>query len=131
MSQRRSSRAECIFQRESTATIKAPPSSYQHASPPKRQNVVEFDCRGLEFTEFKADVSRGYCMDSQMFRHQLIVVQRASGLQRVWTRPRSSLVSTCRKASGLITTRRLGTKLASKISNGKSVELEEDSPTIG
>ncbi|KAI9876820.1 MAG: hypothetical protein M1830_005639 [Pleopsidium flavum] len=42
-------------QRESTATIKAPPSPYQHASPPKRQNIIEFDCRGLEFTEFKAD----------------------------------------------------------------------------
>lgn len=45
------------IQRESTATIKAPPTPYQHASPPKRQKIVEFDCRGLEFTEFKADVS--------------------------------------------------------------------------
>ncbi|MCJ1438524.1 hypothetical protein MMC27_007914 [Xylographa pallens] len=41
--------------RESTATIRAPASSYQQASPPKRQNIVEFDCRGLEFVEFKAD----------------------------------------------------------------------------
>ncbi|KAA6406756.1 MAG: DUF866 domain-containing [Lasallia pustulata] len=41
--------------RESTATIKAPPTAYQHASPPKRQNIIEFDCRGLEFTDFKAD----------------------------------------------------------------------------
>ncbi|KAI4124073.1 MAG: hypothetical protein LQ347_005871 [Umbilicaria vellea] len=41
--------------RESTATIKAPPIAYKHASPPKRQNIIEFDCRGLEFTEFKAD----------------------------------------------------------------------------
>ncbi|MCJ1341573.1 hypothetical protein MMC09_006869 [Bachmanniomyces sp. S44760] len=41
--------------RESTATIKAPPSAYLHSSPPKRQNIVEFDCRGLEFTEFKSD----------------------------------------------------------------------------
>ncbi|MCJ1290170.1 hypothetical protein MMC34_001706 [Xylographa carneopallida] len=41
--------------RESTATIKAPASSYQQASPPRRQNIVEFDCRGLEFVEFKAD----------------------------------------------------------------------------
>ncbi|MCJ1258108.1 hypothetical protein MMC24_005938 [Lignoscripta atroalba] len=41
--------------RESSATIKAPANAYTHASPPRRQKVVEFDCRGLEFTEFKAD----------------------------------------------------------------------------
>ena len=44
------------MQRESSATIKAPANAYTHASPPRRQKVVEFDCRGLEFTEFKADV---------------------------------------------------------------------------
>ncbi|CAD6569784.1 MAG: hypothetical protein ASARMPRED_003145 [Alectoria sarmentosa] len=43
------------FKRESTATIKNPPLAYTHASPPKKQNVIEFDCRGLEFTEFKSD----------------------------------------------------------------------------
>lgn len=53
--------AEQIFrlltrvQREATATIKNPPQAYTHASPPKKQNIVEFDCRGLEFTEFKSD----------------------------------------------------------------------------
>ncbi|CAF9925918.1 hypothetical protein IMSHALPRED_006822 [Imshaugia aleurites] len=41
--------------RESTATIKNPPQAYTHASPPKQQNIIEFDCRGLEFTEFKSD----------------------------------------------------------------------------
>lgn len=41
--------------RESTATIKNAPVSYVQSSPPKRQNIVEFDCRGLEFTEFIAD----------------------------------------------------------------------------
>ncbi|MCJ1473305.1 RNA polymerase II transcription factor B subunit 4 [Lambiella insularis] len=41
--------------RESTASIKAPAAAYHHASPPTRQNIVEFDCRGLEFMEFKAD----------------------------------------------------------------------------
>ena len=45
-----------VIQRESTATIRAPANAYQQASPPKRQNIVEFDCRGLEFVEFKADV---------------------------------------------------------------------------
>ncbi|KAI9789067.1 MAG: hypothetical protein M1835_001914 [Candelina submexicana] len=41
--------------REATATIQAPPAAYQQASPPTRQKIIEFDCRGLEFTEFKAD----------------------------------------------------------------------------
>lgn len=45
------------FQRESSATIKAPPISYNQASPPTRQKVIEFDCRGLEFTEFRPEVS--------------------------------------------------------------------------
>ena len=42
-------------QRESTATMKNSPQAYTEASPPKKQNIIEFDCRGLEFTEFKAD----------------------------------------------------------------------------
>ncbi|KAL2044240.1 hypothetical protein N7G274_002945 [Stereocaulon virgatum] len=41
--------------RESTATIKNAPQAYLQSSPPKRQNIIEFDCRGLEFVEFKAD----------------------------------------------------------------------------
>ncbi|KAM0804444.1 hypothetical protein BDR22DRAFT_878935 [Usnea florida] len=41
--------------RESTATVKNPPQAYTHASPPKRQKIIEFDCRGLEFVEFKSD----------------------------------------------------------------------------
>ncbi|KAI9754693.1 MAG: DEAH-box ATP-dependent RNA helicase prp43 [Chaenotheca gracillima] len=42
-------------QRESSATIKNPPIAYKHESPPKRQKIIEFDCRGLEFIDFKAD----------------------------------------------------------------------------
>jgi hypothetical protein len=45
-----------LKQRESSATIKAAPVSYQQASPPKRQKILEFDCRGLEFTEYKPEV---------------------------------------------------------------------------
>ena len=47
--------ANCI-QRESSATIKAPPIPYKQASPPTRQKILEFDCRGMEFTEFKPEV---------------------------------------------------------------------------
>jgi len=41
--------------RESSASIKAAPLAYPQSSPPKAQNVIEFDCRGLEFTDFKPD----------------------------------------------------------------------------
>ncbi|KAK3304379.1 uncharacterized protein B0T15DRAFT_239521 [Chaetomium strumarium] len=38
--------------RESSASIKAAPTPYEQAEPPKAQRILEFDCRGLEFTEF-------------------------------------------------------------------------------
>lgn len=43
-------------QRESTASIKDAPKPYAQASPPTRQTIIEFDCRGLEFTTFRSDV---------------------------------------------------------------------------
>lgn len=43
--------------RESSATIKAAPSVYESVSPAKAKNIIEIDTRGLEFTDFKADVS--------------------------------------------------------------------------
>jgi hypothetical protein len=45
------------LQREHSANIKAAPASYAQTDPPKTVNILEFDCRGLEFVEFKADVS--------------------------------------------------------------------------
>ncbi|KAF2199414.1 DUF866-domain-containing protein [Delitschia confertaspora ATCC 74209] len=41
--------------REHSANIKAAPTSYPSNSPPKTQNILEFDCRGLEFVEFRAE----------------------------------------------------------------------------
>lgn len=55
-----------VLQREHSANIKAAPATYQRTDPPKTKNVLEFDCRGLEFVEFKADVRGGVawiCMD--------------------------------------------------------------------
>jgi hypothetical protein len=45
-----------MLQREHSANIKAPPATYAQSDPPKTVNILEFDCRGLEFTEFKAEV---------------------------------------------------------------------------
>ncbi|PHH73858.1 hypothetical protein CDD80_3531 [Ophiocordyceps camponoti-rufipedis] len=42
--------------RESSASIKAAPVPYKQTEPAKAQRVLEFDCRGLEFTEFKPEV---------------------------------------------------------------------------
>ncbi|KAK5094886.1 hypothetical protein LTR70_003800 [Exophiala xenobiotica] len=41
--------------RESSATIKAAPASYEGSDVPKAKNIIEIDTRGLEFTEFRAD----------------------------------------------------------------------------
>lgn len=43
--------------RESSATIKAAPMSYEGGDMAKAKNIIEIDTRGLEFTEFRADVS--------------------------------------------------------------------------
>lgn len=42
-------------QRESTASIKAGAKPYEQVEPAKPQNILEFDCRGLEFVEFKPE----------------------------------------------------------------------------
>lgn len=48
--------ADKIRQREHSANIKAAPNTYEQSDPPKLVNILEFDCRGLEFTEFRSEV---------------------------------------------------------------------------
>ncbi|ORY64127.1 uncharacterized protein BCR38DRAFT_434110 [Pseudomassariella vexata] len=43
--------------RESSASIKAAPKAYEMGEPPKEQSIIEFDCRGMEFTEFSPEGS--------------------------------------------------------------------------
>ncbi|KAI2783987.1 DUF866-domain-containing protein [Daldinia loculata] len=38
--------------RESSCSIKTAPKPYAQGEPPKQQSIIEFDCRGLEFTDF-------------------------------------------------------------------------------
>jgi hypothetical protein len=47
-------------QREHSANITAAPATYEQTDPPKTVNILLFDCRGLEFTEFKAEVRTYY-----------------------------------------------------------------------
>ncbi|KAF5134967.1 hypothetical protein MHUMG1_00906 [Metarhizium humberi] len=37
------------------SSIKAAPLAYEQSEPPKAHKIIEFDCRGLEFTEFKPE----------------------------------------------------------------------------
>ena len=46
-----------MTQREHSASVQAAPAPYEQAEPPKEQKIIEFDCRGLEFVEFKPEVS--------------------------------------------------------------------------
>ncbi|RCI11764.1 hypothetical protein L249_7148 [Ophiocordyceps polyrhachis-furcata BCC 54312] len=51
-------RVDCIrrrHQRESSASIKSAPVPYEQAEPPTARRILEFDCRGLEFTEFMSE----------------------------------------------------------------------------
>lgn len=43
------------------------PKVYPQQSPPKPQNIITMDCRGLEFVEFKPDVTMppNNCMSSK------------------------------------------------------------------
>ncbi|KAJ1337907.1 CXXC motif-containing zinc binding protein [Microdochium nivale] len=41
--------------RESSASIKLGPKPYEQAEPAKQQSILEFDCRGLEFTHFSPE----------------------------------------------------------------------------
>ncbi|KAH0605367.1 uncharacterized protein H6S33_004589 [Morchella sextelata] len=41
--------------RESSAMIRAAPKPYKQCSPPKKQNILEFECRGCEFVDFSAE----------------------------------------------------------------------------
>ncbi|KAK6531812.1 hypothetical protein TWF694_002979 [Orbilia ellipsospora] len=41
--------------REHSANIKSNATPYPQSSPAKRQNIIELECRGLEFLEFKPE----------------------------------------------------------------------------
>lgn len=43
--------------RESSASIIAAPTAYEQTEPAKKQKIIQFDCRGLEFVEFNPEVS--------------------------------------------------------------------------
>src|SRR5262245_53208654 len=92
--------------RESSATIKAAPTSYEISEPPKGANIIEVDCRGLEFTEFKPEVG---VFTSYIFE-VLTPCGRASGSPMESSRVPSLPASTWLRESGLTMMKRLGTR---------------------
>lgn len=57
-------------QREHSASIKEAPKPYEQTEPPKAQKIIEFDCRGLEFVEFKPEVSQSFLMSASQLTLQ-------------------------------------------------------------
>lgn len=87
--------------------MKAGSKPYQHASPPRLQNILEFDCRGLEFTEFKPDVS---AQRDSSYTVSLNHERRVTGSRPAWSQGRSSPVLTWKMEIGLTMMKRLERK---------------------
>lgn len=62
----------CFDQRQHTANILEAPKAYEQQSPAKPSNIIVMDCRGLEFTEFKADVGQWLSDHARLVLTQII-----------------------------------------------------------
>jgi hypothetical protein len=105
--------------RESSASIKSGPAAYEQTEPAKPQKILEFDCRGLEFVEFKAEVCEPFVISGRM-----LMFDRANGSLRVPRQGPSLRLSSWRKASGSSMMRSPTRKLASTMLSGKFVALK-------
>lgn len=62
--------AELTAQKTHSASITAGPHTYEAQEKKKGQKIIEMDCRGLEFTEFKPDVSTSIATGLGHHSHQ-------------------------------------------------------------
>lgn len=122
----------CIwYQKTHSASVTAGPNTYDVEKKPG-QKIIDIDCRGLEFTEFKPDVRRtpltlSYPLSSQILSSILMLIidyYRGNGRQREPSPRHPSLVSISQKENGMITMRRQEKKLVLRISAGRSAGLE-------
>lgn len=115
------------LQREHTANIQDSPQSYSQQSPPKPKNIITLDCRGLEFVEFKADVSP---TKLSLFSSRqtppcalFLMTIRVTGRPQASKAAPSSPALISQKASGSSTTRspvrRSASRISSLISSGR------------
>jgi hypothetical protein len=78
-----------LCQKTHSASIVNGPHAYAGDEKRKGTKVIEIDCRGLEFTEFKPDVSVSSILSQARF---LTMMRRENGKQRGLNPPRLSLV---------------------------------------
>lgn len=106
----------CPNQKAHSASITAGPHAYEAEEKKKKgRTIIELDCRGLEFVEFKADVrppALAFCSQCEysspipVADWLLLFFSRANGRLKVPSLQLLSLVSTSRKVSGTTTMRR-------------------------
>jgi hypothetical protein len=114
------------LQRESTASIKTAPKPYEQGEPPKAQYIIEFDCRGLEFTDFHPEASSHFCHQ----RTSLTNYHREPGSPKALILAQSSPKSNSQMENGMTTMIKPAKRSASRISSGTSRELDCISGTI-
>ena len=110
--------------RESSATIRVGPDAYKISEPPKLAKIIEFDCRGLEFTDFKPEVHMVHMHDNASrttgMLTRAVSARRESGLPKELSLVPSSRASSWPRESGSTTMRIQVKKSALMTSNGKS-----------
>jgi hypothetical protein len=113
------------LQRTHSASILAAPKAYEAEAEGKKkgQKIIDIECRGLEFTEFKADVGPFFFFSPSCWSCVCVrlTLSRANGRQRVSSLLRRSRALNCLKASGMIMMRRLGMRLLSRRFRGRLV----------
>lgn len=94
-------------QRQHSANVLEAPKSYPQQEPAKAQNILTMDCRGLEFVDFKADVSLAVSVSNIADDINATFFQnRANSKPRASSPTPRSQPSIYRKASGMTTTTR-------------------------
>jgi hypothetical protein len=97
-------------QKTHSANIIAGPYVYEAQEKKKGQKIIEMDCRGLEFTEFKPDVSTALCK----FVHPSHAFSRVIGRSRVLRPTPPSRLLTSLMESGMTMMRSPARRLASR-----------------
>lgn len=81
------------YQKQASATVKMGPAPYPQSDPPKKQKILEVDCRGLELVSFKPEVGRRASAFS-IYLGVLADYYRANGWPKALKRARNSQTST-------------------------------------
>ena len=110
--------ADCLVQREHTATISSGPYPYgSRDGPNKPAQILQVDCRGLELVDFKPEVSLP--PENGCDKPEPDLARRASGLPRAPTLE-NPLSLSWRRASGTITMTRRAKRFTSRSWSSKS-----------